>query len=356
MFTLTGGKKEEQEPSKLTQYSKGAGCGCKVAPAVLEEILRTDPALSTFTDHKLLVGNQTKDDAAAYDIGNGMALISTVDFFTPIVDDARDYGRIAAANALSDVYAMGGKPILAIAVMGLPVEKLPAEIARQIIAGAKEICAQAGVSLAGGHTIDSPETFFGLAVNGMAPIANIKQNNTAQTGDILYLTKPIGTGILTTALKRGLITATELQPAVDSMSTLNTFGEVLGSCSYVHALTDVTGFGLLGHLIEMCVGSHVSAQLDYASIPLLPGVAALATKFIYADNTMRNWKSYEPKVKGISGDRLLTLCDPQTSGGLLISVAPSEATDLEGLASAHQLSICRVGHITTSDSTLVTVI
>ena len=303
---------------KLTQFSHGAGCGCKVAPAVLEEILK-GTGVSFISPH-LLVGNETKDDAAVYDMGNGSALISTVDFFMPIVDDPFTYGKIAAANALSDVYAMGGKPFMAIAVLGFPVQKLGAEVAQQIIAGAKEICAEAGVSLAGGHTIDSPEPFFGLSVNGLVEIKNLKKNSTAKEGDVLYLTKPLGTGTLATALKRGLITSEAIKPAVKNMCSLNTFGETLGKYDFVHALTDVTGFGLLGHLTEMCEGSGTSAEIEYAKVPLMEGVKELSAKFIYPDNTMRNWKSCESKVEGITGESLLTLCDPQTSGGLLIAV------------------------------------
>ena len=234
---------------KLTQFSHGSGCGCKVAPAVLEEILKDTG--ENLLSKNLLVGNETKDDAAVYDLGNGTALISTADFFTPIVNDAFTYGRIAAANALSDVYAMGGKPFLAIAILGFPTEKIPVSIAQQIIAGGKSICKEAGVSLAGGHTIDSPEPFFGLSVNGMVLVKNLKQNSTAEQGDLLFLTKPIGTGMLATAVKRELLSESDIQHAIDSMCFLNTFGEELGKYQFVHALTDVTGFGLLGHLIEI---------------------------------------------------------------------------------------------------------
>jgi selenide,water dikinase len=329
---------------KLTQYSHGSGCGCKVAPAVLDEILKHTG--DGFTSPNLLVGNDTKDDAAVYDMGNGTALISTVDFFTPIVDDAFTYGQIAATNALSDVYAMGGKPFMAIAILGLPVEKLPATIAQQIIAGGKAACAKAGVVLAGGHTIDAPEPFFGLAVNGLVPVGNLKQNSTAQAGDVLYLTKPLGTGALATALKRSLLTVADIQPAIDAMCTLNTLGEVLGTQPYVHALTDVTGFGLIGHLTEMCEGSGLSAEIEYSKVPLLPGVKDLAAKFVYADNTMRNWKAYESKVQGIDSESLLTLCDPQTSGGLLVAVAPDSTNAFEMLAQQHQLHLVPIGKLT----------
>ena len=339
---------------KLTQFSHGSGCGCKVAPAVLEEILKNTG--ETFTSANLLVGNETRDDAAVMDLGNATALISTVDFFTPIVNDAFTYGRIAAANALSDVYAMGGKPTLAIAVLGFPTEKLPAAIAQQIIAGGKSICKEAGVALAGGHTIDAPEPFFGLSVNGFVPVGHLKKNSTAQEGDLLFLTKPIGTGMLATALKRELITEVELQPAIDSMCMLNKFGEELGKHPFVHALTDVTGFGLLGHLLEMCEGANLSAEINYANVPFLPGVKDLAAKFVYADNTMRNWKAYENKVAGIGSESLLTLCDPQTSGGLLIAVDPASEKDFLVLAAANNFQLKSIGRFTSLKEKSITIV
>ena len=339
---------------KLTQYSHGSGCGCKVAPSVLEEILKGTG--TSFISPNLLVGNETKDDAAVYDVGNGTALISTVDFFTPIVNDAFSYGKIAAANALSDVYAMGGKPFMAIAILGFPVEKLGAEIAQQIIRGAKAICAEAGVSLAGGHTIDSPEPFFGLSVNGFVEIINLKQNSTAQVGDVLYLTKPLGTGVLSTALKRGLLTDEEIKPAVNYMCSLNILGENLGKCGFVHALTDVTGFGLIGHLTEMCEGSEVSAEIEYSMVPLMDGVKELTAKFIYADNTMRNWKSYESKVQGINGESLLTLCDPQTSGGLLIAVDSLKEEELFKITLPPNTTLHRIGKVIAKQETKIFIV
>ena len=251
--------------------------------------------------------------------------------------------EIAAANALSDVYAMGGRPFLAIAVLGWPVEKLPASLAQKVIAGAKSVCAQAGVSLAGGHTIDSPEPFFGLSVNGHVAIPNIKRNSSAKEGDVLFLTKPLGTGVLTTALKRALISTEDMNQCIAGMSRLNSIGAELGPLNYVHALTDVTGFGLLGHLIEMCNGSGLSAELYYNEVPLLDHVKELTAKFIYADNTMRNWKSYEPHVEGISGESLLTLCDPQTSGGLLIAVSADKESELSALLLSNGLPVARIG-------------
>ncbi len=347
---------------KLTQFSHGSGCGCKVAPAILEEILKDTNAFKALPFGEglggagLLVGNETKDDAAVYDLGNGTALISTVDFFTPIVNDAFTYGKIAAANALSDVYAMGGKPFLAIAILGFPTEKISAAIAQQIIAGGKNICAKAGVVLAGGHTIDSPEPFFGLAVNGIVPIKNLKQNSTAQEGDLFFLTKPIGTGMLATALKREILSEKEIQHAVDSMCALNAFGEELGKHEFIHALTDVTGFGLLGHLIEMCEGANLSAEINYAKVPLMTGVKDLCAKFVYADNTMRNWKAYENKVEGINGESLLTLCDPQTSGGLLIAVDAQSEKEFLSLATKNNFQLEAIGKFVTRKDKAVFII
>lgn len=313
------------EPIKLTQYSHGAGCGCKIAPAVLEEILKDSKTVTQFP--RLLVGNESGDDAAVYELNDGSCLISTTDFFMPIVDDPFTFGKIAACNALSDVYAMGGKPILALAVLGFPVEKIPVEIAQQILKGGKSVCEEAGIPLAGGHSIDSPEPIFGLAVNGFVSKKNLCRNNTAQDGDLIFLTKPLGTGILTTALKRKVITEAELQPAVDVMCTLNSAGEIFAQQDYVHAMTDVTGFGLLGHLLEMSEGSALHAEISYSAIPLIAGAAELAKKFVAPDNTFRNWKSYESKVNGINGESLITLCDPQTNGGLMVAVAPVSADD-----------------------------
>ncbi|MBK7148986.1 MAG: selenide, water dikinase SelD [Bacteroidetes bacterium] len=328
----------------LTQFSKGSGCGCKVAPHLLEEILSGNAADINFP--KLLVGNSTQDDAAVYDLGNGTMLISTVDFFTPIVNDAFTFGKIAAANALSDVYAMGGTPTLAIAVMGFPVEKLPVETARQIIAGAKEICNEAHIPLAGGHTIDASEPFFGLSVNGMATIQHLRKNSTAHAGDVLFITKPIGTGAIATAIKREQITAEDAAPAIHSMCQLNKAGAQLAGLDAVHAMTDVTGFGLLGHLIEMCEGAQLSAEINYASVPLLPGMKELCAKFIYADNTMRNWKSYETKTAGIGSESLLTLCDPQTNGGLMVAVDENHKDAFLDLAHSMSCPVFEIGRFT----------
>jgi selenide,water dikinase len=271
-----------------------------------------------------LVGNNSKDDAAVYDLGNGTALISTTDFFMPIVDDAFDFGRIAAANSISDVYAMGGKPLMASAILGWPVNKLPAEVAQKLIEGGRNICAEAGIPLAGGHSIDSPEPIFGLAVTGIVPIENLKRNNTAQQGDYLFLTKPLGVGILSTAQKRGLLKEEHLPVMVKQMTTLNKTGEELGKIKGVTAMTDVTGFGLLGHLIEMAEGSGLSAEIYYDKIPRMAGVSEYIKMEIFPDGTTRNWNSYGDKVKFVSGvnvkEAFTLLPDPQTNGGLLVSV------------------------------------
>ncbi len=321
------------EVIKLTQYSHGAGCGCKIAPKVLDEILKG--SISLPDNDKLLVGNHSKDDAAVYDLGNGMALISTTDFFMPIVDDAFDFGRIAAANSISDVYAMGGKPLMAIAILGWPVEKLPVELAQQIIEGGRTICAEANIPLAGGHSIDSPEPIFGLAVTGILPIENLKKNNTAQEGDLLFLTKPLGVGILSTAQKRGLLKEELLPVMIGQMTTLNKIGEELGKIRGVTAMTDVTGFGLLGHLIEMTEGSGLSAEIYYDKIPVAEGVKEYIAQRVFPDATTRNWSSYSDKVKfekGVNVMEAFTLLpDPQTNGGLLISVSEGNADDVKKL-------------------------
>jgi selenide,water dikinase len=310
------------DPIKLTQYSHGAGCGCKIAPKVLDEILKSSFVLPD--NNKLLVGNHSKDDAAVYDLGNGMALISTTDFFMPIVDDAFDFGRIAAANSISDVYAMGGNPLMAIAILGWPVEKLSVELAQTVIEGGRAVCAEAGIPLAGGHSIDSQEPIFGLAVTGIVPIENLKKNNTAQEGDYLFLTKPLGVGILSTAQKRGLLKEEHLPAMIEQMTTLNKSGEELGKIKGVTAMTDVTGFGLLGHLIEMAEGSRLSAEIYYDKLPIATGVKEYISQRIFPDATTRNWNGYSDKVKfekGVNVMEAFTLLpDPQTNGGLLVSV------------------------------------
>jgi len=320
---------------KLTQFSHGSGCGCKIAPDVLEKILKTDVPL--ISDDKLLVGNNTKDDAAVYDLGNGTALISTIDFFMPIVDDAFDFGRIASANAISDIYAMGGKPILATAVLGWPLDKLPVELAQKVIEGARAVCSEAGIILAGGHSIDSLEPMFGLSVNGLAEIKNIKKNSGAQKGDLIYITKNIGIGILATALKRGLLKDEHQTVFINQLTQLNKVGEKIGALDYVTAMTDITGFGLLGHLIEMAEGSGLSAEINYWAVLLIKGLEEYTSKMIVPDNLYRNWNSYEKKVKNIGAQSFFTLNDPQTNGGLMVAVSPGHQKEFENFLSKNNL-------------------
>lgn len=315
---------------KLTKYSHGAGCGCKISPAVLDKILQTREVKPDFKN--LLVGNHSRDDAAVLDMGNGIALISTTDFFMPIVDNPFEFGRISAANAISDVYAMGGTPSLAIAILGWPIDKLAPEIAGQVVDGGRFACQEAGIALAGGHSIDCPEPIFGLAVNGFVPVKNLKQNNTAKAGNLLYLTKPLGVGILTTAEKKGILRDPEVGLAARQMMELNKIGAELGKMEKVTALTDVTGFGLLGHLVEMAAGSGLSAEVDMKSIPLIIEdlVYYIQLKSI-PGGTNRNWTSYGSKIGPVTDEQKAILADPQTSGGLLIAIDPSGKEDLETL-------------------------
>ncbi len=317
------------EKIKLTQFSHGAGCGCKIAPGVLDEILKSN--IISPKNEKLIVGNSSKDDAAVFDIGNGQGMVSTTDFFMPIVDDAIDFGKIAAANAISDVYAMGGKPLMAIAILGWPINKLPTELAQEVIDGARIICAEAGIPLAGGHSIDSPEPIFGLSVSGLVELKNLKRNNTSKCGDLIYITKNIGVGIYSTAIKRGVLKEEHNGIATEQMMKLNKIGEKVALLKGVTAMTDVTGFGLLGHLIEMCEGANLSADINYAKVPLLKDLTYYTDMMCVPDNCFRNWSSYDPKVSGISGESLLTLCDPQTNGGLLITVNPNSKHEFEQL-------------------------
>ena len=303
---------------KLTSYSHGAGCGCKISPKVLTTILAsTSPKIE---DTRLLVGNDTRDDAAVYDMGNGIGIISTTDFFLPIVDDPFTFGQIAATNAISDVYAMGGKPLMAIAILGWPIDKIAPEIAAQVMEGGRKACSDAGIILAGGHSIDNPEPIFGLAVTGSVKISNLKRNDQAVAGSVLYLTKPLGIGILATAQKKGLLEAAHEDIAANSMIVLNDAGIELAEIDEITALTDVTGFGLLGHLLEMCEGSNVSAEINYSKVPIFEEIHTYLDKKCVPGGTLRNWESYGHKVTLEDEKRRHILCDPQTSGGLLIAV------------------------------------
>ncbi|MFM7645416.1 MAG: selenide, water dikinase SelD [Sphingomonadales bacterium] len=317
----------------LTEFSKGGGCSCKIAPRVLEEILHS--TIQRPTHAALLVGHESNDDAAVYDLGNGTALISSTDFFSPLVNDAFTFGKIAAANAISDIYAMGGRPLVAIAILGWPVEKLPTPMAQQVIEGGRTVCEQAGIPLAGGHSIDNPEPIFGLSVSGVVPIENLKKNNTAQVGDWLLLTKPLGTGVLASAEKKNLLDATQQSMLFDALCSLNQIGTELGALSGVHAMTDITGFGLMGHLVEMVKGSNASATIYYDRLPVLPNVKELITQRVFPDATTRNWSAYQDKIrfeKGVNVMEAFTLLpDPQTNGGLLISVAPDALETVQEL-------------------------
>lgn len=340
---------------RLTQYSHGAGCGCKISPKLLDNILKSD--LPKFHDRNLLVGNQSKDDAAVYDIGGGKCIISTTDFFMPIVDDPFDFGRIAATNAISDIYAMGGKPIMAIAILGWPINQLAADVAAKVIDGGRFVCHQAGISLAGGHSIDSPEPIFGLAVTGIIDTNKVKQNNQAQAGDLLFLSKPLGIGILTTALKKDFLKSTHQNIARDTMCELNKVGMSLGEQTCVHAMTDVTGFGLLGHLSEICEGSNLSAVLTFSDIPLLDGIEEYIALGAIPGGSHRNFESYGDKISALSDLQRTILCDPQTSGGLLISVGPDQVDIINSVAGQHDINLTMIGHMQEHipDSPMITV-
>jgi len=348
------------ETIKLTQYSHGAGCGCKISPKILDQILQS--SFSMPDNKRLLVGNHSKDDAAVYELENGNALISTTDFFMPIVDDPYNFGRIASANAISDVYAMGGSPILAIAILGWPIHTIPPEVAARVIEGSKSICLEAGIPLAGGHSIDSPEPIFGLAVNGLVKTEHLKQNNTARPGDVLLLTKKIGVGILTTAEKKGLLKGGDGALAAEQMMRLNSVGAALGKISGVHAMTDVTGFGLLGHLIEMAEGSGLSAELTAAAVPLISeSVIDYVAAGAVPGGTNRNWNSYGHKVKIVDSEKSSLyksiLADPQTSGGLLVAVEESHIEEVVAVLNANGLSdrTTPIGRITEKGAFVVEV-
>ena len=318
---------------KLTSYSKGSGCGCKIAPAQLKELLRSNS--TPFIDKNLLVGNEHNDDAAVYLLNEHTALISTTDFFTPIVDNAFDFGRIAACNAISDVYAMGGKPIMALGILGWPVDKIPLEHAQQVLEGARSICTEAGINLSGGHSIETSEPIFGLAVTGTAHPQHIKQNSTAKEGDYLFLSKPLGLGILSAALKRGILSAQDEQQMITLMSTLNKLGEAIAQLNGVSAMTDITGFGLMGHLSEMTEASGLSAEIELKNTPHIEGIEKYTQQFCYPDITTKNLNAYKNDIEGMNGLEFLTLCDPQTSGGLLIAVNPNELEQFYAIAQKH---------------------
>ena len=322
-------------PIRLTQYSHGAGCGCKISPKVLDIILAGSGAQNV--DPSLWVGNTSRDDAAVYGLDEERGVVSTTDFFMPIVDDPYDFGRIAATNAISDIYAMGGKPIMAIAILGWPINVLPPEVAREVVRGGRAACDAAGITLAGGHSIDAPEPIFGLAVTGVVDKAQLKRNDTATEGCQLYLTKPLGIGVLTTAEKKAKLRPEDQNLARDWMCTLNTPGSRFAQLKGVKAMTDVTGFGLLGHLIEMADGSGLTARLNLDRVPLLPGIEHYLQEGCVPGGTQRNFDSYGHRIAPISQDQINILCDPQTSGGLLVAVEPSATAEF--LAAAAELGL-----------------
>lgn len=335
-----------QEVYRLTQYSHGAGCGCKIAPNVLDQILAgSTVGMNDQTFPALLVGNNQKDDAAAIAIDDERAILSTTDFFMPIVDDPFDFGRIAATNAISDIYAMGGKPTMAIAILGWPLDKLPPEVAGKVIAGGRQACAEAGIPLAGGHSIDAPEPIFGLAVTGEALIAHLKRNEGAQPGDQLFLTKPLGIGILTTAEKQGVLKPEHARTATEAMCQLNRIGSELAPIPGVHAMTDVTGFALMGHLLEICDASGVAAKISLDRIPRLPGVDVYIEAGCLPGGNGRNFTAYGHRLPAMSEQERALLCDPQTSGGLLIAVAADAAARVTGMLSDAELPAVPIGEL-----------
>ena len=315
----------ETKIPRLTSLSHGGGCGCKIAPALLEQIIAK--GASGIVPKQLLVGTETSDDAAVFQINETQAIVATTDFFMPIVDDPFDFGAIAATNAISDVYAMGGTPLFALALVGMPINVLPPETIRKILAGGEAVCAKAGIPIAGGHSIDSVEPIYGLVAIGLVHPKNVKRNADAKPGDKLILGKPLGVGIYSAALKKAVLDQAGYRAMIDSTTRLNTPGRALGELAGVHALTDITGFGLLGHLLEICKGSNVSATIEWDAIPLLPNVRALVEQGHKTGASARNWESYGARVSlrpyGAIEQALLT--DPQTSGGLLVACAPDAA-------------------------------
>ena len=338
---------------KLTEYSHGSGCGCKIAPETLEKIL--EGVTSGNNNPDLLIGNEHKDDAAVISIDEHRAIISTTDFFMPIVDDAYDFGRISTTNALSDIYAMGGKPLMAVAIFGWPVDKLPAEIGRKVIEGGRKVCEEAGIPLAGGHSIDSPEPIFGLAVTGLVDKKNIKANNGGQTGDLIYLTKPLGIGILTTAEKRKILAEEDKGKAADWMLRSNKIGATLATYESITAITDVTGFGLLGHLSEICQASGVGAMLNYAAVPVIDGLNPYLRQQCSPGGMNKNYSTYRQLVSPLNDEQKAILCDPQTSGGLLITIAAEGKDEIESVLQENNVFFACVGQLTEHKNPLITI-
>ena len=315
------------ERIRLTEFSHGGGCGCKIAPAILSEMLATMPLRGLPKD--LLVGTETADDAAVYRLNDEQALVATTDFFTPVVDDPFDFGRIAATNAISDVYAMGARPIMALALVGMPLEKLPLSVIRRVLEGGESVCAQAGIPIAGGHSIDTLEPIYGLVALGLVHPDKVKKNSSGRAGDVLILGKPLGIGVLSAALKKGKLSESGYAQMIQWTTKLNTPGEALAAMPDVHALTDVTGFGLAGHLLEICRGSKLAAELEFSSVPVISEALDWVKQGVATGASDRNWKGYGHEVD-LSGEewkrKLLT--DPQTSGGLLVACAPEAQNEV----------------------------
>jgi len=342
------------ESIKLTEYSHGAGCGCKISPMLLDEILESTQKTSVYP--QLLVGNANKDDAAAYDLGNGTSVLSTTDFFMPIVDDAFTFGQIAATNALSDIYAMGGKPLMAISIFGWPIDKLSADVAREVIDGGRSICEDAGIPLAGGHSIDSPEPIFGLAATGLVENAHLMQNDSAKENCYIFLTKPLGIGILSTAQKQKKIEEGDIDPAIKAMTTLNKVGADLAPLDSVVAMTDVTGFGLLGHLSEICEASDISAEVWFEKVPLLPNVEKYRQLGCIPGGARKNFASYGEKISEMTQQQREILCDAQTSGGLLVIVRKEGLGAFNDVCEAAGLSLEPIGETVAKGQKLVEVL
>jgi len=325
---------------RMTEYSHGSGCGCKITPALLTKILENNLVAN---DDKLLVGNQNQDDAAVYALDDKTAIISTTDFFMPIVDDPFIFGQIAATNAISDVFAMGGTPLVAVAIFGWPLDKLSVETGRMVIAGGRKACQDVGINLAGGHSIDAPEPIFGLAVTGKVKIKNLKRNNTARVKDWLFLTKPLGVGVLTTAQKKQLVAPVHAKSAEQTMCSPNSIGQDLAKLEGVSSMTDVTGFGLGGHLLEMCESSGLGAEIYYNKLPLLPAVTKYIAKGCVPGGTRRNFSSYGDKISTMTNEQKAIICDPQTSGGLLAAVTSQGLDKFKILCAKHNLVFEAIG-------------
>ena len=332
----------DHAPVRLTEFSHGGGCGCKIAPGVLSELLAAAPMRNLPKD--LLVGRESSDDGAVYRLSDTQALIATTDFFTPIVDDPYDFGRIAAANALSDIYAMGGRPFMALAVVGMPLDKLPLEVIRKILAGGESVCALAGIPIAGGHSIDVLEPIYGLVALGLVHPERVKRNDRAEEGDVLILGKPLGVGILSAALKKGMLSAAGYEQMIAATTQLNTPGTALGELSGVHAMTDVSGFGLAGHLLEVCRGSRLGANLRFADLPLIEEALHWARQGTVTGATERNWSGYGDEIhlpEGAPAWQRALITDPQTSGGLLVACAPAAEAEVLAVFSKHGFEAAR---------------